>query len=398
MIYSSYTNSCLTQTLNTTMTKRHNIKIKDLPEQERLFWLKLARTKRISPTLFFRLVDIFNSPKNVLENIEEFSKKSGCNNPIKPIDDYLIEQELEKCQKSNGVILAFCENSYPKLLREISDPPPILTAIGNTDLLNKKVVSVIGTRNSSFNGYKFAQDISNQLGRNNFIVSSGMARGIDTAAHLGALKNGTIAVLAGGVDHIYPKSNTNLYKQICEQGVIISELECGFVPRGGNFPQRNRIISGISMGTAVIEATVKSGTLITARFALEHNREVFAVPGPPYDTRHQGTNRLIKDGAIMLLSHNDILQEFGNSKSDLLNFAENDEGVIEQEKLIPGDSILRDAEDLLLNKINFVPITIEEIIQQCEEVSIQAINVVLTQLELTDKIENKNGKISLKSG
>lgn len=379
------------------MTQHHDIKIKDLSDQDRLYWLKLARTKKISPTLFFRLISIFNNPKNALESIEEFSKKSGCYKLIKPIDDHFIEQELENCHKINGIILAFCESNYPKLLREISDPPPVLTAIGNIDLLNKKVVSVIGTRNSSFNGYKFAKDISTQLGRNNFIVSSGMARGIDTAAHIGALDSGTIAVLAGGADHIYPKSNTNLYNQICEKGVVISELECGFVPRGGNFPQRNRIISGISMGTAVIEATVKSGTLITARFALEHNREIFAVPGSPYDIRYHGTNRLIKDGAIMLLSHNDILQELCGTKIDLLKFAENEEEETVQEKVIPGDVILKDTETDLLNKINFVPISIEKIIQQCEA-PIQAINVVLTQLELADRIENKNGKISLKAG
>jgi len=370
--------------------------MKQTSYENQFYWTQLYRTRKVTPQLFFRLIEIFHNPKRAVENLEEFSIKSGCKQPIKPISKSIIQQEFENCLKIKASIITFQDENYPSLLKEIADPPPLITIKGNPELLNKNIISIIGTRNSSSNGDKFANHISTELGKYNFIIASGMARGIDSAAHLGALRNGTIAVIAGGIDHIYPKENKKLYHEICEKGVVISEAPHGFFPKGYNFPQRNRIISGISLGIAVIEATIKSGTLITARFAIEHNRDLFSVPGSPLDPRHHGTNRLIKEGAFMLQSYLDIVKEVKPIKKDLLNFAENDEyKTIDQPPKIPDDKSLQEAAKIIMNKINFTPIKITEIIQQCD-LPIRLVNIALTQLELADKIENIGGKICLK--
>ena len=384
------------------MTQYHHPKYQTksaLSDQEKFHFVRLCRTPKITSSLFFRLLNVFRSPKLAIENLEDFSSKFKSQQSIKPIAEAIIKKEFENCFKLKASIITFQDNQYPHLLREISDPPPFLTVKGNAKLLNENIISIVGTRNSSFNGNKIAKDISLGLGENNFIIASGMARGIDTAAHIGALKEGTIAVLAGGIDNIYPRENQKLYQKICEGGLVISEMPCGFIPRQHSFPQRNRIISGISLAVAVIEATINSGTLITARFAVEQNRDLFSVPGSPLDPRCRGSNNLLKQGAFMLQNHLDIVNEVKKPvKKNILNFAENNQSFSSENFKIPNDDCLKEATKIIINQINFTPIAIEEIIKQCDEVPIRIINIVLTQLELADKIENIRGKISLKIG
>ncbi len=190
---------------------------------------------------------------------------------------------------------------------QISDPPPIITYKGNKELLNAKSLSIVGARNASANSRYFTKKLTEDLCKIGYVIVSGLARGIDTEAHKASLKTGTIGVLAGGIDYIYPLENKQLYEQIAEQGLLIAELKVGAVPLGQHFPQRNRLISGISIGTIIMEASASSGSLITAKYAIEQNREVFAVPGFPGDPRSTGTNKLIKSGAILVETVDDII-------------------------------------------------------------------------------------------
>jgi DNA processing protein len=325
--------------------------------------------------------------------------RGGLKKPIKLYPESKAREELEKCRKIGADIITFIDHEYPKLLRQIADPPPILTIRGDVSLLNRDIIAIVGPRNASINGCKFARMITEELGNANLVISSGMARGIDTVAHKSSLATGTIAVIAGGIDNIYPSENKELYYKIIESGVIISEIQYGALPKGGNFPQRNRIISGLSLGVIVIEATLRSGTLITARFAIEQNREIFAVPGSPFDPRSQGANRLIKQGAKLVEGVHDILEEIDNMRTardyelefrdkDVMNF-------IGFEEFLLDDSEIDEARKLVLEKISYSPIFIDEIISELQ-ISTKVANIVCMQLELADKIENRNGKISLK--
>ncbi|MDA0901813.1 MAG: DNA-processing protein DprA [Proteobacteria bacterium] len=362
-------------------------------------WIRLSRSQNIGRNTFFNLLEFFGSVDKALENAAELSIKGGLKKPIAIYPRNKAIEELERTRRFGANIITFNDPKYPLLLKEISDPPPILTYRGNADLLNKDIVAIVGPRNSSFAGCKFAKIIAEGLGRAGIIVSSGMARGIDTVAHQSSLQSGTIAVLAGGIDHIYPSENHQLYHQIADCGVVISEIPFGVLPRGGNFPQRNRIISGLSLGVVVIEATLRSGTLITARLAAEQNREVFAVPGSPFDPRSHGANRLIKNGATMITSVDDILDELPSLKANQqTQFEFRDSGIIDFvgfEPNIPDDQQIDEARDLILSKISYVAIDIDEIISELG-LPTRVVNVACMQLELAGRIDNVNGKICLK--
>ena len=374
-------------------------KLHQLSEAELISWIRLIRTNNIGRSTFFNLLKIFNNAQTAIENIEEFSIRGGLKTPIKPYNKNDAIKELEATRNFGADIIGFTEEAYPKMLREISDPPPILTVKGKINLLNQNIIAVVGPRNASFNGCKFARKIAKELGENKIIIASGLARGIDTAAHEASLTTGTIAVIAGGINNIYPSENANLYHQISNQGVIISEIPFGTLPRGGNFPQRNRIISGLSLGVVIIEATLKSGTLITAKFALEQNREIFAVPGNPMDPRYEGTNRLIKQGAKMLENTDDILNEIKYMRKENEKLSESSESKSQEFTSfisnLSDNSDIDKARNLILKKLNFTEITNDEIIRELE-IPTQIVNIALVQLELADKIQNKNGKITLK--
>jgi DNA processing protein len=307
------------------------------------------------------------------------------------------EQEFFNSKKFGAQILLFCEKNYPNLLREIPDPAPILTVKGNVDFFSRKIVAIVGPRNASFNAANFARKIAFVLGKNSIIISSGMARGIDCAAHEASIESGTIAIIAGGINHIYPKENSYLYEKIAERGLLVSETPFGVTPKGGNFVQRNRLISGISLGVVVVEAGLKSGSLITAKFAIEQGREVFAVPGSPFDPRCHGTNRLIKDGAKMVENIDDILEELFNLKA---NFSETilsqPQDYQDQATEFSNEDDVKKIRAEILKKLTFSPFAIEEIIRYLET-SPRLVNIALVQLELADKVEINFGKVSLKS-
>lgn len=266
--------------------------------------LQLINAEGIGAIGFYKYVKKFGSVKGALNNVRPerlvFSRAQA-------------EDEIAKAEKKNIKIIAFDSPDYPKSLLELDDAPPVLYALGNEKLLNHQLnVAIVGARNASINGRKIASRIAYDLTQNNVLVVSGMARGIDTASHKGAMyalnQNGpTIAVLGTGVDEIYPAENAEIYEQIKNQGLLISEFLIGSVAQSSNFPRRNRIISGLCEATLVVEATLKSGSLITAKTALEQNKDVFAVPGTPLDARSSGPNQLIRDGAVLTESADDIL-------------------------------------------------------------------------------------------
>ena len=277
-----------------------------LTDTERRDWLRLSRTERIGPVTFHNLIARFGSAGAALDALPDMAKRGGGKSFVLP-DATDAARELEALAKLGGRMIASCEADYPHGLAALDAPPPLISVLGHPHLLKKEMVAIVGARNASALARKFADTLARDLGFAGLVVASGLARGIDAAAHEAALAVGTVAVVAGGVDVIYPPENDKLYERIKNQGVIISEMRLSEAPQARHFPRRNRLISGLSRGVVVVEAAEKSGSLITAQCALEQGREIFAVPGSPLDPRARGANRLIKDGATLTESAEDIL-------------------------------------------------------------------------------------------
>ncbi len=367
---------------------------------EQFFALRLARSENVGPSTFFRLIEIFDSAQKALEQLDDLSRHGGIKRKIKIFSSEDAEKELANVEKFGAKILTFFDEKYPRLLREITDPSPILTIKGDVEFFERDCIAIVGPRNASFNAIAFAKKIALELGQNSIITVSGMARGVDTAAHEASILSGTIGVIGGGIDNVYPSENKKLYEEVAQRGLLVSETPFGAPPKGANFVQRNRIISGLSLATIVVEASVKSGSLITARCAANQGREVFAVPGSPFDSRCHGTNRLIKDGANMLESIEDILREFPDLKTrfqDVGKLCEPESERFDAPSLkIPSDVELEKIRREIWEKLSFVPTEIEDIINNLQLPS-KLVNIALVQLELADKIEINFGKVVRKN-
>ena len=277
-----------------------------LSHRERIAWLQLARTPNVGPVTFSQLLVRFGSAAAALEAVPRLALRGGGVPPKAP-DREMIEHELEMLAACGGRLIASCEPEFPRGLAALDTPPPTISVLGHPSLLQREMIAMVGARNASALGRKLAETLAAGLGEAGLVVVSGMARGIDTAAHEGAMPTGTIAVVAGGVDIIYPPENRRLYDRLRAEGAVVSEIPLGEQPQARHFPRRNRIISGLTRGVVVVEAAEGSGSLITARYALEQNREVFAVPGSPLDPRARGANRLIRDGATLTETAEDVL-------------------------------------------------------------------------------------------
>jgi DNA processing protein len=277
-----------------------------LTDSQRRDWLRLARTENIGPVTFRNLIARFGAASEALAQVPRMASRGGAKTFVLP-DESSITREIEALAQLGGQMIASCEAVYPQGLAALEAPPPMLRILGHPHLLQKEMIAIVGARNASALARKFADTLSRDLGFAGLVVVSGLARGIDAAAHEAALAVGTVAVVAGGVDIIYPPENEKLYAAIKNQGVIVSEMRLGEAPQARHFPRRNRIISGLSRGVVVVEAADKSGSLITAEYALDQGREVFAVPGSPLDPRAKGANRLIREGAVLTESAEDIL-------------------------------------------------------------------------------------------
>ncbi len=367
-----------------------------LNEQEKINWIRLSRTENVGPATFFRLLEIFQDINIAIEKTPEFSQGGGLRKALKLCEQNEVEKELENCHKFGAEILTFLDDDYPRMVREIYDPAPILTVKGNKKLLNRDAIAIVGPRNASFHACKFAEKIAQDLSCHEIVIISGLAKGVDAAAHRGSLEVGTVGVIAGGINNVYPAENKTLYEQVFTQGVVVSEQPFGGSPRGSNFIQRNRIISGISYGVVVVEAGMQSGSLATARFALDQGREVFAIPGFPADPRTHGSNLLIEEGAIFTLGSDKILKEMRRLRTIF-----GEVGLLKEPEMtafeslapqFPSDDDIKKVRQEIDLRIGFLPMSVEEIISETGAPA-RLVNIALVQLELADKIAINYGKV-----
>jgi len=284
-----------------------------LDPAERFARLRLARTDRIGPVAFTQLIGRYGSAVSALDALPDLVRKSGAASIPPPVE--AVEREIAAGEAIGARLLVLGDSDYPEMLAALDPPPPILWTRGRVDLLNQPSVAIVGARIASAGGQRIARGLAQQLGQAGHVVVSGMARGIDAAAHEGALATGTVAVLGGGVNDIYPSEHADLYARLTEQGCVVSESPVGARAQARDFPRRNRIISGLSRGVVVVEAEVRSGSLITARLAAEQGRDVFAVPGSPLDPRARGPNELLRQGAILCEGIEDIDRAFNTLRT-----------------------------------------------------------------------------------
>jgi DNA processing protein len=358
--------------------------------------VRLIRTNNVGPVTFFQLMRRFGSASKALAALPELSSRGGRKQTLMPYTEEQALKEIEAAQSFGAYMIMYGTPEYPKLLHHIPDAPPVITVSGSTQVWQEKEsIAMVGARNASANGCQLAHKLARELGEHGLLVTSGLARGIDSFAHKGALATGTVGVIAGGIDNIYPPENAPLYQQIRESGAIISEQSFGSLPYSGSFPGRNRIIAGMSMGTLVVEASPKSGSLITARFALENNREVFAIPGSPLDPRSKGCNQLIKQGAILVESVEDIVHGIAHLRSrrmeESLTPAFHHEPSFSQQD----DNELQEARRLIIQKLGITPVGIDVLIEQ-SQIPAQTVAIVLLELELAGRLRRAAGnKVAL---
>lgn len=278
-----------------------------LSDRERVACLRLSRTEGVGPITFRELVNWAGGATQALERLPDLARRGGRKRAPRIPSVTEAEDELAAAGRAGAQALFTIEPGYPPLLAALSHPPPMIYVRGRTDLFARAAVGIVGSRQASAAGITMARRLAGDLGREDIAIVSGLARGIDRAAHEASLESGTIAVVAGGIDVVYPPEHAALQEAIAADGAIVSEQPPGLSPRGRDFPRRNRIISGLSHGVIIVEAAMRSGSLITARMAGEHGRDVFAVPGHPLDPRAYGTNTLLKDGAILTTEARDVI-------------------------------------------------------------------------------------------
>ena len=346
------------------------------------------RSPGIGPVTCRQLIARFGSAGAALAAVPDLARRGGGAAP-RLVGRDQAEREIAAVEKLGGKYLTLGQGLYPSLLAELDDAPPLLIAKGNLNLLDRMAVAIVGARNASAAACRFARGLAHDLGERDLVVVSGLARGIDSAAHDGALDSGTIGVVAGGIDVFYPLENEERQRALCERGLVLAEMPPGTEPRARHFPFRNRIIAGISSGTVVVEAAPRSGSLITARLAAEAGREVMAVPGSPLDPRAQGCNQLIRDGATLIQNAQDVVEELRPLESRVASHASRFEPAPREE---PDDALLGSVEALLGPS----PAPVDEIIR-LSGASSGAVQMALLELDLAGRLErHAGGKVSLR--
>ncbi|MEJ0013631.1 MAG: DNA-processing protein DprA [Bauldia sp.] len=361
-----------------------------LTDEQRIAWLRLIRTEGIGPVTFRALVNHFGSATAALEGAPDLSRRGG--RPLRLATVEEAEREIAAATAMGARIVAIGEADYPPWLRAIDGAPPLITVRGPGSILTRPAIAVVGSRNCSIVGRKFAMQVAAGIADAGFAVVSGLARGIDAAAHAASEASGTIAVFAGGLDRPYPVDNIDLAESIVAKGgAHVSEMPMGHTPRGKDFPRRNRIISGMSLAVVVVEAALRSGSLITARLAAEQGRLVFAVPGSPLDPRAGGTNQLIKDGASIVTAIDDIIAEV----RPMLGQDPPPPAARESER----EEVATDAGDgdraRIVGAMGTTPVEIDEIIR-FTGLSPAVVRLVLIELDLAGRLErHPGGRVSL---
>lgn len=360
---------------------------------QRTAWLRLIRSENVGPVTFRQLVNRFGSAEAALEALPGLIQRAGTRARI--ISRAEAEDEIAATEKMGGRVVGSGEPDYPPLLRYISGSPPVLTIAGGARLDWSKTVGVVGARNASAAGQKMTRLLAADLGAAGYVIISGLARGIDAAAHGASLSTGTAAALAGGLDRIYPDENIPLAESIvAEGGAVLTEMPLGWEPRARDFPRRNRLISGLSLGVVVVEAAKRSGSLITARLALEQNRDVFAVPGSPLDPRAEGANHLIQQGARLVTSAADIIEALAVADPAHRQVLEPDwepdfdAGETAFTDLPPSS----DERDRLIEALSPTPIEVDALIAGTG-LPVSTIQTLLFELDLAGRLEWSAGQL-----
>ena len=350
--------------------------------------LRLARTPGIGPIRYFELVERLGSAEAALEALPGFG--------FRPPSGRSAEEELEALDRLGAMPVWFGDDDYPAALSRIADPPPVVAALGDLALAAAPVVAMVGARNASAAGQRMAERLARALGEAGFTVVSGLARGIDAAAHRGALASGTVAVLAGGIDRPYPPQNRALFDAIAAEGLALAENPPGFQARAQDFPRRNRVVAGLAAGVVVIEAAARSGSLITARLAAEEGRQVFAVPGSPLDPRNAGGHDLIRNGATLVTGAEDIVEALADSIAAPPRVRPAASRPVRAvppppPPAAPSGQDGPEAADSLLSALGPVPVTVDELARRCH-LSSGAVAAMLLDLELAGRVERHPGQ------
>jgi DNA processing protein len=361
-----------------------------LTEEQRLDWLRLIRTDNIGPRTFRDLVNHYGGARAALAALPALARRGGASAPANICSREDAEAEIKAARALGIEFLALGEPDFPSRLQMIDDCPPLLAVRGKLDILLRPLVAIVGSRNASAAGVKFAEKLARDLGSAGFATVSGLARGIDAAAHRASVTTGTIAVLAGGHERIYPAEHTDLLAKILVDGAAVSEMPLAWEPRARDFPRRNRLISGLAVGVVIVEAARRSGSLITARFAGEQGREVFAVPGSPLDPRAEGTNALLKQGATLVTEAADViavLQPILGRGFDVP--AEEPEpdtlGPLDAE---PGD----DERARIIGLLGPTAVSIDDLVRLSRS-SPAVVRTVLLELEIAGRLERHGGSM-----
>ncbi len=374
--------------MNEVGTRRKGIR---LSEKQRIAWLRLIRSDNVGPVTFRELINHFGTAENALAMIPDLSRRGGSTRPIRICSENDALKELELAARIGVQFVGIGEPEYPWALRQIDGAPPLLAVKGDCNIAARPALGIVGSRNASVSGAKFAGMIAAECGRAGYAIVSGLARGIDTAAHKASLETGTIAAFAGGLDKPYPPENIRLYDAICANGgLAISEMPLGWEPRARDFPRRNRLIAGVGLGVVVVEAALRSGSLITARRAADFGRLVFAVPGSPLDPRSKGTNGLIQNGATLLTTAEDVLKDLAPlSQIDLFNQPkvtepEHENGI---NSTPPPDE---DVRSRIVSALGPSPVEVDDIIRHTE-LAASSVLMVLLELDLAGRLSRHPG-------
>jgi DNA processing protein len=358
-----------------------------LSDRQRLSWLRLIRSDNVGPATFRQLINVYGSADAALDVLPELARRGGARQSVRIASISEAERELEASARIGARIVGIGEPDFPALLRQSDNPPPMVTIKGSAAVFDLPAVSMVGARNASLAGIKFTRKIASDLGAEGYAIVSGLARGIDAAAHQASLSTGSIAVLAGGLDHPYPPENIELFNAIPERGgAVICEMPMGWEPRARDFPRRNRIIAALGFGLVVVEAAKRSGSLISARFAGELGRLVFAVPGSPLDPRSEGTNGLIRNGATLITCAADVAEALAPMIGRTVAPEGMEEPQQESGQVQPSDN----DREKVLEALGPTPVTIDDIIAHTG-VSTPEVLLILLELDLAGRLERHSG-------
>lgn len=366
-----------------------------LDDTQRLACLRLIRSEQVGPVTFRELINQFGGAEVALSVLPELARRGGVRRAIRVCPRDVAEAELAAAAKAGATPLFTIEPGYPAALAHVDAPPPMLYVKGRAELLARPAVGIVGSRNASAAGQRFARQIAAALGAEGLAIVSGLARGIDAAAHEASLATGTVAVVAGGIDIVYPPEHDSLQARIGTEGCLVTEQPPGFVPRAQDFPRRNRIISGTSLGVLIVEAARRSGSLITARTAGEQGREVMAVPGHPLDPRAEGTNQLLRDGATLVTRASDVIEALASvlKARAIDGQAELRDGPAPISSSVPTSIAIGDAaRAAVLAALGPAPVSVDEV-SRVAHLDVRSVRIALLELALAGRIEQHGSQL-----